>query len=221
MERQTAFILWAAELNNKPFVKQESEFSPSYIDFGNKKVSRINIIAVVTQKTQKDNFASITLDDGSAQIRAKTWNDDVKKLEPIKIGDVILLIGKLREYNDELYIVPEIIRQQSYNMFLLRQLSILNESGKPTNVEEPEIEGFETQAYQENYNKPREEKIYSESKRQKILDMISSLDTETGANINHVVSSSGLPEDEAGSIIDELLQEGEIFKISQDRIKIT
>ncbi len=221
MERQTAFILWAAELNNKPFVKQESEFSPSYIDFGSRKVSRINMVAVVTQKTQKDSFASITLDDSSAQIRAKTWNDDVKKLEPIKLGDVILVIGKLREYNDELYIVPEIIRQQSYNTFLLRQLSILKESGKPIYVEEPEIEGFESQGYQESYNKPREEKVYSESKRQKLIDMISSLDTETGANINQVVSSSGLPEDEASNIINELLQEGEIFKISQDRIKIT
>lgn len=217
MERSTAFILWLSACDNKQITKPQSEFAPNYIEIENKKISRINTIAIITQKHQKDNFASITLDDGSAQIRAKAWNDDIKIMNDIKIGDIVLVIGKLKEYNDELYISPEIIKQQSYHSLLLRQLSLFKEQGKPLKMIEQESPDF---LNQDNFQL-KEEKIYSESRRQKILGIIASIDTEIGASINQVIASSGFDEQEASNIINELLQEGEIFKISNDRIKIT
>lgn len=225
MERSTAFILWLSELNNKEFIKQQAEFTPNYLECNGKKISRINTIATITQKNQKEDssFTSITLDDGSAQIRAKAWKEDTKILNPSKPGDVVLVIGKLKEYNEELYITPEIVKPQSPNTLFLRQLTLLSEQGKPINIQqdlaEPEFD--QSQGSQEFSLKEEKISQSTESKRQKLMDLISQLDTDIGASLNEIISSSGLNEQEANDILKELLQEGEIFKISQDRIKIT
>ena len=220
MERSTAYILWLSALNNKEFIKQQAEFTPNYLLLESRKISRINTIATITQKNQKEDssFASITLDDGSAQIRAKAWHEDTKILEDIKLGDVALVIGKLKEYNDELYIAPEIVNKQHPNLLYLRQLNLLQEQGSPQQVQQ-DLADFDPL----DASQVKEEKVssFTESKRQKLMNAISHLDTELGASLTEVIQASGLEEQEAQAILKELLQEGEIFKISQDRIKIT
>lgn len=224
IERQTAYKIWLSSLNNKSMTKQEGEFSPSYIQLNDKKITRINIIAAVIQKNQKEDgsFSSITLDDGSAQIRAKVWKEGIKILHDINIGNYALVFGKIREYNDELYIMPEIVKKQDNNSFLIRQHELFKEYGKPELILSS-VFHEKTSNEQPGIVKVSEEKVQdsSESKRQKILNIISSLDTEIGANVTEVINKSSIPESEAEKIINDLLQEGEIFKISNDRIKVT
>jgi len=56
------------------------------------------------------NFASITIDDGTETIRAKAWGAEAGALEKVEPNTLALFIGKVREYEDEVYLVPEIIR---------------------------------------------------------------------------------------------------------------
>ncbi|HLC62904.1 MAG TPA: OB-fold nucleic acid binding domain-containing protein [Candidatus Nanoarchaeia archaeon] len=222
MERSTAYILWLSSLNGKQMQKQELEFSPSYIEIDNKKISRINSIAVVANKNQKEQYASLTLDDGSAQIRVKTWQDDTKIISNVSIGDTVLVIGKIKEYNEELYLAPEVVRQQDYTSLLLRQFQLLKQNGKPELIPlNNESTDFEEQPNTQPLLKEERVQSSSESNRQKIISSLSSLDTESGALISEVIKSSGIQEEQANNILNELLQEGEIFKISNDRIKIT
>jgi len=222
MERSTAYKLWLSELNEKELIKQQEEYAPSYIETEGKKISRINLIATVINKNQKENFSSITLDDGSAQIRAKTWGDDNKLLQDIKIGDCALVIGKLKEYDSELYITPEIVKKQDINWYLLRIHELATTRGKPPQLEYKEDQDFPESGHSEDRLEIKEETIHpQESARQKILDTIASLETETGALIESVIQKSGINEDEANNILRELLQEGEIFKISSNKVKIT
>src|SRR3989338_6698807 len=115
IERQPANIIWVSSINNGIYVKQEGEFAPNYVDINGKKVSRINLIATVIQKTEteENRFSSITLDDGSAQIRAKVWGEDTRIMKEINVSDLVLVIGKLREYQQEMYIVPEVLKKIS------------------------------------------------------------------------------------------------------------
>ena len=51
-----------------------------HIEFGDKKILRINIIANSVDKYESQGetrFASITLDDGSGQIKARVFRDDL------------------------------------------------------------------------------------------------------------------------------------------------
>mgnify|MGYP003980217591 FL=1 len=85
--RQTAYKVWISDLINGEFVKPEGEWTPSYIQVRDNKVSRANIIAnvIMNYKNDESTYVSLTLDDGSDNISLKAWNEDTKILEDIHI----------------------------------------------------------------------------------------------------------------------------------------
>lgn len=98
-----------------------------HLELGDKKIARVNIIANVVDKFESQGetrFASVTLDDGSGQIRARVFGDEINKLKDIIQGDTVVVIGFLRSFNKELYILPEIIRKHDSRYLLVRKLEI-------------------------------------------------------------------------------------------------
>lgn len=97
------------------------------IELGDKKIVRVNIIANVVDKFESEGqtkFATITVDDGSGQIRARLFGEDTKKFEDFVQGDTLIIIGMVRSYNDELYIMPEVLKKQDPKYLLVRKLEI-------------------------------------------------------------------------------------------------
>ncbi|MEN9625769.1 MAG: hypothetical protein RL557_97 [archaeon] len=102
-----------------------------HVELGNKKIIRINIIANSVDKYESQSesrFASITLDDGSGQIKARVFGDELEKFKEIMPGDTLLIIGLLRSFNQELYIMPEIVRRHDPKYLLVRKLELDKES---------------------------------------------------------------------------------------------
>ena len=98
-----------------------------FIELGDKHIVRVNIIANVVDKYESDGerrFGSITLDDGSGQIRARVFADDLYKLNDISQGDTLAIIGLLRSFNQELYILPELLKKQDPKYLLIRKLEL-------------------------------------------------------------------------------------------------
>ncbi|MFX1562800.1 MAG: OB-fold nucleic acid binding domain-containing protein, partial [Promethearchaeota archaeon] len=84
------------------------------------KVGRANVIATVVdlfEGTREDEeqegggFTTITLDDGTGVIRVKIWGEMTQKLAHIKVGDLVLVIGKIRSFQDETYLNGEVVRR--------------------------------------------------------------------------------------------------------------
>jgi len=96
----------------------------SFIELGDRNISRVNIVANVVDKytSGEKQYISLTIDDASGQIRIKIFGDDVSKFQDIGQGDTIVIIGFVRFYNDELYITPEIIKKQDPRYLLVRKL---------------------------------------------------------------------------------------------------
>jgi len=218
IERQVAYKIWLSNLNNGEYTKQEGEFAPNYINVDGKKISRINTVATVIQKTTSDDetYSSLTIDDGSAQIRVKAWKEDVKIFSEVDVSDLILLIGKLREYQDELYITPEVVKKVSPKFQILRNLELNKEYGKPKPL------SMELNTKEETIE-VKEEKIGNspEQNRQVLLDKIQEFDQGEGAEISKVLTNSGIEEKEAEKMLQSLLLEGEVFNISSDKVKLT
>ena len=85
-----------------------------HVELGNRNIVRVNIIANVIDKYESEGekrFATITLDDGSGQIRARVFADDIALFKDIVQGDTILAIGLVRFFNQELYVLPELIKK--------------------------------------------------------------------------------------------------------------
>lgn len=115
-------------VNGKFFSGSKEEMKPSFlITQQAEKVSRVNIIASVTEKflSEDENYGTLTLDDGSEAIRAKAFRERVKLIKEIQPGDIVLVIGKLKEYLGELYINIEIVKKVDANYENYRKLEIL------------------------------------------------------------------------------------------------
>jgi len=138
--RHVANRVWIKDLFDGQFIEKASELDSCSILYNNKKISRVSIIATVVQKFENEDmsYASVTIDDGSADIRVKTWKDDVDIISNAMIGDLVLLVGKVKKYNDELYIVPEILKKIDPNWELIHK-TILLKNPKTELKAEPSI----------------------------------------------------------------------------------
>jgi hypothetical protein len=113
-------------LKAKPIV---NEGRLLFLELGDKKIIRVNVIANVVDKYFNDGekkYASITVDDASGQLKLKAFGDDVANLKDITQGDTLQIIGVMREYNSELYVTPEITKKVDPKWLLVRKLEIQN-----------------------------------------------------------------------------------------------
>ena len=129
-KRQTAKKVRIADLTSGKF-EERGEQKILITAYG-EEISRIRILATVVSKFVSDDkeFASATLDDCTDTIRVKGWKD-TKNLQGLTIGDIVDLIGKVREYNGETYLTTEIVQKiDDPNLELLRKLELLQMAKK-------------------------------------------------------------------------------------------
>ena len=128
-KRHNAYKLRVGDITiGKPIIDGERF---SFLELGDKKIVRVNVVGNIVDRYQSEGeskYISLTLDDGSGQIRLKIFGDNVEKFKDIVQGQTILVIGVLRSFNNETYISPEIIKQMDPRYLLIRKLE--NEKNK-------------------------------------------------------------------------------------------
>ncbi len=105
----------------------------SFLELEGKKIIRVNVIGNIIEKYESEGerkYYFFTLDDGSGQIKLKSFGDDVNKFRNVTQGQTVIVIGVLRNFNNETYISPEIIKEQDTKYLLLRKLEIEKEKGR-------------------------------------------------------------------------------------------
>jgi DNA polymerase III alpha subunit len=104
-----------------------------FLELGDRKIIRVNVIGNIIDKYESEGekkYCFLTLDDGSGQIKIKYFGDDVDKFKNAVQGQTVLIIGNLRNFNNETYIAPEIIKEQDTRYLLIRKLEIEKEKNK-------------------------------------------------------------------------------------------
>lgn len=130
-ERQVAKKLQIRTINSSKFIKinrevEENKFTPNYIEIKGNKIARVRVLATIIDKfvSESGDYATLTLDDTTDTIRCKIFGN-LEIIENIEKGDLVDVIGKIREYNGEIYIQPEIIvKIKDPNFEVLRKLEI-------------------------------------------------------------------------------------------------
>lgn len=207
------------------------------------KLLRVNLIGTVIDKFVRDDggYATLHLDDGTGTIRAKAWSEDVEEMEKFEVGDVINTIGKVREYEEEIHLVPEIIREiEDPNWELVRELEILekrkkliDEGVEPSfEKEEPEEEtGMKTEeieitpastqeskdigqveALGEPLDTESEEPDVSEDEKDKLLLALDKLEGEGGADVSDLAAEVDESIEKTEDIIGALLNEDKVYE---------
>ncbi len=207
IKRQTAYKCTVKQINEEKYVVQQG-WEPNYIILNDLKLSRINIIGVIVEK----EHSVLTLEDGTGKIEIRLFQEP-QKAEHIKVGDVILVIGRPREYLGSRYIVPEILRvvkDKKWVIYRKKELELLypdkgEEVMEKESQEEPKIDEEMPSERGTNYS-------------QIILETIKKLDEGSGAETEQVIKECKL--EDAETFIETLLNEGEIFEIRAGKLKI-
>lgn len=202
-KRRTAYKFWIGDLVGKKPVIEDNMRNFLIRD---KKVLRVNLIALVVNVYTSPNYSSLQLDDGSGNIRLKVWNEDVPMLENFAIGDLVLVVGKLNNFNDETYIRPEVVKKLNDLAWAkLRKLELTKQFGQ---VEKSEI-------LQKDINIVQEETVQeavppSNENRGKVVLALESF--PDGVEMEDLFKKIELDEKQVELVIDDLLKEGEIFQ---------
>ena len=113
----------------------------NFLELNGKNIVRVNIVGNIVDKFEREGerkFSSFTLDDGSGQIKLRFFGDDVDKFKGVNQGETVVVIGVLRFWNNEIYISPEIMKQNDPKYLLVRKLEM--EKVRNENVEVPQRE---------------------------------------------------------------------------------
>lgn len=201
-ERQIAFKLRIKEISEGDYIVEEG-WKPNYLlTKKGEKVSRVNLMAVVLDKEENGPITNLILDDGSGKILVRSF-EEIKNLKEVGIGESLLVIGRIRIYNNEKYLSPEIIKKIDKNWLKVRALELAKEV--------PPEEAPEALLREE-----AEETLPTPN--QKILNLIRELDKGEGALIEEVKESS--PLDYTEELLEKMLAAGEIFQNLPGRVKV-
>ncbi len=107
-KRITAIRATISDIIHGTYGKNES---PHVVTNEGVELRRVVLVGTVSKDPfHKDGFSSITINDGTGDIRIKAWKTDARLLEETKLGSMVMTIGKIRKYQDEIYVVPEIVQ---------------------------------------------------------------------------------------------------------------
>ncbi len=203
-KRETAYKLRIGDLLRANQIFEQSE-NPNprlqFVELGDKRIVRTNIIANVVDKFESEGekrFASITLDDGSGQIRARLFGEDINKFKDMAQGDTLVIIGTIRSFNQELYILPEIIKKIDPRYLLVRKLEI--EKSFPQ---------------QPNPQQKQEIKVL----RDEIIEKIKQAEKNQGIDKEEIIMNIKSQPEIISQEIQKLLEEGIIYEPKPGRVR--
>ena len=175
-------------LSGKPFMEADRLKS---LEVEGKQIVRVNIIGNIVDKYIQEGekkFGSLTLDDGTGQIKAKSFGDEVEKFNELNPGDTLVVIGLIRSWNNETYLAPEIIKKKDPSYLLLRKLEI--ESNLPKPISKDQVSAI----------------------KDKIINMVKEQESNGGVDIEKIILESKEHPDAINQEIKRLLEEGIVYE---------
>ncbi len=198
VDRKVAKKVPVVDLVKGTYIKRPG-WEPSGVLTKYGEITRANIIGLIVSKSETDNTLSLLLDDGTGSISMRMFEKPTQQFE---VGEFVRVIGRVRENSNNIFIVPEIIKKVDPKWHKLHnlELKLQKRTAPKLPVEQTEEQDFETGPYQ------------------KVLNVISVLDQGTGVDVQEIVSNIKIKDSE--KIIQNLIEEGEIFEISPGRVKL-
>jgi len=196
-KRNIAYKLRIGDILKGVPMMEEGRFL--FLELGDKKVVRVNILANCVDKYVQEGekqFASLTIDDASGQLKLKMFGEDIEPLKNIMQGDTLQIIGNIREWNGELYVIPEVVKKVDVRWLLVRKLEIQNErKNMPTEVSD------------------------GSNLKSDIMQKIKDAESEGGIDVDAIVMDIKASPDSINAEIKKLLEEGLIYEPRPGRMR--
>lgn len=200
-KRHVAYKARISDILNANLTKDE--FFSAYIKLNNINILRVNIIATIVYKYEDLSYAGVIIDDGTGKISLRSF-ENRNAFSSIDVGEMVLVIGKIREFNNEKYILTEILKKIDNSQWV--------------NVRKLELNSInivvENKVQTENNN------LLSDviSASEEVYSLIKKLDDGEGASTDEVIKNTNI--NDAENIIKKLLEDGQIFEIRSGKVKV-
>ena len=217
-QRSPSTQLTIQDILGGEYIQDESNTTNHLLTTDKKKVVYANLIGNILRKEVVGTITNFWVDDGTGQIILRFFEDH-KKARELKVGDIVLVIGKPRVYNDEKYISPEIVSKVDPLWLKIRSLKLPIKETKKTIVPISQTLPDTSEKLEQEEEIVDEEKDKKELlPMEKIARLIKELDRGQGALIESVLEQSPLTDTE--QILKRMLENGEIFQNSPGKVKV-
>lgn len=242
-KRQTAKLVDFEQLNSGKYFQREG-FEPNFLLLpSGRRVSRARAVGTVVDSFVNDDetYGSLTLDDGNDTTQIKFFSE-LELMEDFETGQVIEVVGKVREYQGQIYLDGEVLREVEPEKELLHQLRMtkrkeewdqiresvkqLEDSGKSHEDIENEMAGKLSenevdallQSFNANFSSSDSEEDMENIERE-VLDAVQELDEGEGADYSDILDMIDEPEDVLEDTVNSLLSEGTCYEPKPGKIK--
>ena len=200
-KRQVAYKVSITDLLKGSYIKEEG-WLPNYIKLDDgRQISRVNVVGVVVGTQEGPSTTVVLVDDGTGTIPMRAF-DNPQVMDGLVSGDILLIIGRIREYNNQRYLQPEIIRKHTREWFDLRKAELKTPLKKES---VPVLEVYRAE----------EEFIENEPD---VIQAIRKLDQGEGAAIQDIITLLNTTDTEQK--IERMVKLGEIFENKPGRVKV-
>ena len=220
--RQPAYFVEVKELLKGAFTKNQG-WDPNFVttSFG-MKVSRTTVIGTVVEIDEQ----SISVDDSTGIISARVFDDNAL-FEGLKSGDVVMVIGKVRQYGEQNYITPEIVRKldAAWVQYRKKNVELIKKLYAESKIKQEEL-----QASAEDFSNGAEvvqeivESSVEETTNQKtsILEKVMKYidDEDKGSGVEKVKVLDKFDDEDVIDALDSLIMEGDIFEVKPGVFKV-
>lgn len=197
--RHIAYKLRIKDILSSMYVKTDG-VNPNYLQINGLEVSRVNVIGAVVQKSDMESYSGIVIDDGTGKITARFFENNFL-LNNIDVGDVVLVVGRPREYLGEKYLLIETAKKINPLWAKARNL---------------ELKDFSLEERDDAKEDAGHKEIFDESRKNRLLKAIKDLDKGDGVPIDDLNSVLG----DVDNIVGVLLREGDVFEVKPGKLKV-
>lgn len=220
------------------YVRSPDGTEPSYLltPWG-EQVTRVRVMGTVIDKFIRDdqNYATLRIDDGSETVSLRAWKEGVKELDGYKVGDTVDVIGRVREFNGEIYLVPElIIRVEDPNWELVRELEViaarreaLASGVRPKitklepqllNIQMPQT-GGEVEPSEEAGDEPLP--VIPHEVKKRVVIAIEKLDAGSGVEPINLSNELNMSLTQLNDVLRVLFVDGDVFEPTHGKFRLT
>ncbi len=211
------------ELLEGEYLSSEEE-APYLITPWGEKVSRARVMGTVVNKWVREDggYCTVHLDDGTGVISLRGWGETVRELDELKVGDLVDVIGGIREYLGERYLRPYLLlKVKDPNWEVVRELEILLNRRKalargirPKPALKPGAEPQEGPVEEVEREEIELELLgVPEELKKKALLALERLDRGEGVGEEELEKELGVGRKEVEDLLLVLMDEGEVFEV--------
>ncbi len=108
-------------IDNAPYVAGNDIEHPNHLLINGEKVIRVNTLGRIKEKYENPeaNYSSLTIEDEGSELKVKFF--DYVNLADFNEGEWVKVIGKIRQQNEQKYIIGEIIKKEPEEYKRVRQ----------------------------------------------------------------------------------------------------